>query len=42
MPHRSDTSDTYTSSGEYLLAGGISWGGLLIVLIALKLLEESI
>ena len=41
MPHRSDTTDSYTSAWDYAMGGGIAWGGLLLILIILKLLEDS-
>ena len=42
MPHRSDTDNTYTSGWDWAMGGGIWFGGLLLILLTLKLLEDSI
>ena len=42
MPNRSDNTDSYSTTGDYLLGGGISWGILLIILFLVYLYEESL
>ena len=41
MPHRSDTDNNYTTGWDYATGGAFWWGGLFILLVALKLLEDS-
>jgi hypothetical protein len=41
MPHRSESSDNYTTGWDYATGGAFWWGGLFILLVALKLLEDS-
>jgi len=41
MPHRSDTTNNYTSTWDWAMGGGIWWGGLALILFVLLLLEDS-